>query len=88
MTTQERFENWAKAQGWCIDKTDEGSYRVNSTDAAYGGWIAAERDAEDRHSMLCIEWAKICDSGRRHGAKVGAQECANLIRGWNGVYGG
>jgi hypothetical protein len=88
MTTQERFENWAQAQGWGIDITDEGSYRVNSTDAAYGGWIAAEREAEDRHSRLCIEWAKICDSGRRHGAKVGAQECANLIRGWNGVYGG
>jgi hypothetical protein len=86
--TQDRFEKWAMEQGFDTRKNDEGGYAVNTTDAMYGGWIAAERDAEKRHSRICIEWAKICDSGRRHGAKVGAQECANLIRGWNGVYGG
>ena len=88
MTTQLRFEKWAHEQGFDVSKADDGSYRVNTTDAAYGGWIASERDAEDRLSMLCIEWARICDSGRRHGPKIGARECANLIRGWNGVYGG
>lgn len=41
----------------------------------------------DGQSLLCVfhdtgerAWARICDSGRRHGAKVGAQECSKLIR--------
>jgi hypothetical protein len=51
-------------------------------------WLAAWTiaDAMARHdernacAELCEEWARICDSGKRHGAKVGAQECAKLIR--------
>lgn len=39
--------------------------------------VAEERE---RCAKLCDEWARICDSGKRHGAKVGAQECAKLIR--------
>lgn len=39
--------------------------------------ILAERE---RCAKVCKEWASICDSGRRHGAKVGAQECAKLIQ--------
>ncbi len=45
--------------------------------------IAAAVNREDEReacAKLCDEWARICDSGRRHGAKVGAQECAKLIR--------
>lgn len=38
---------------------------------------AREREA---CAALCAEWGCICDSGRRHGAKVGAQECVTLIR--------
>lgn len=41
---------------------------------------AAMRDAVERCMKQCDEWARICDSGKRHGAKVGAQECAKLIR--------
>ena len=37
-------------------------------------------DERNRCANLCDEWARICDSGRRHGAKIGAQECARLIR--------
>jgi hypothetical protein len=39
--------------------------------------VMAERE---RCAKLCTEWARICDSGKRHGAKIGAQECAELIR--------
>lgn len=39
--------------------------------------INRERES---HAKTCDEWARICDSGKRHGAKVGAQECAKLIR--------
>ncbi len=39
--------------------------------------IAGERES---HAKTCDEWARICDSGKRHGAKIGAQECAKLIR--------
>lgn len=50
-------------------------------------WLAAWTisGAINRHSErlecaeLCREWARICDSGKRHGAKIGAQECAALI---------
>lgn len=38
---------------------------------------AAERE---RCAKLCDEWAQTCEWGRRHGAKVGSQECAKLIR--------
>lgn len=34
----------------------------------------------ERYAKLCEEWASICESGRRHGCKVGALECAKLIR--------
>ena len=45
--------------------------------------IAAAVNREDEReacAKLCDEWARICDSGKRHGAKVGAQECAKMIR--------
>ena len=37
-------------------------------------------DQKERLAKLCEEWARICESGRRHGCKVGARECARLIR--------
>ncbi len=77
-----RFESWALAQGWNVERRDVGDYQTLSTDIAWGAWIACTRDEEVRHSMLCAEWSRICRSGRRHGAAVGAEECANLIRGW------
>lgn len=82
MTTRKRFEKWATSSGWDVGRTAEGSYRTATTDAAWGGWLAAVHDSEDVHSRACIEWANICEKGRRHGAKVGATECGNLIRGW------
>lgn len=50
-------------------------------------WIAAwtiaaavnRQDERNACAKLCTEWASICDSSKRHGAKVGAQECAKLI---------
>lgn len=51
-------------------------------------WIAAwtiaaavnREDEREQCAKLCMEWARICESGKRHGCKVGAQECAKLIR--------
>ena len=82
MTTRSRFEKWAEAQGWNVERCDTGEYRTMSTDAAWGGWLACSDEAEVRHSLACAEWSSICRSERRHGASVGANECANLLRGW------
>lgn len=81
MTDREAFEKWAESNGFDTYKTDEGIYRVKSTDAMYGGWVAGMNRAVEVHSRLCAEWARICEYQKRHGAKVGAQECANIIRG-------
>lgn len=51
-------------------------------------WLAAwtisaavnREDEREACANLCSEWARICDSGKRHGASVGALECAKLIR--------
>lgn len=82
MTTRARFEKWAESSGWNIDRTDEGDYRTMSTDAAWGGWMACAVEAENLYSRECIEWARICEYQKRHGCKVGAQECAKIINGW------
>ena len=82
MTTRAMFEKWAEAQGFNTERHETGEYKTLTTDAAWGGWLACSDDAEDRHSRACAEWSSICRSGRRHGASVGANECANLIRGW------
>lgn len=82
MTTRAIFEKWASEQGFAIERCDTGEYRTSSTDAAWGGWLACSDEAEIRHSLACAEWARICEMQKRHGAKVGAQECANLLRGW------
>ena len=82
MTTRARFERWAESSGWNIDRTDEGDYRTMSTDAAWGGWNACAEEAEIVYSRECTEWARICEYQKRHGCKVGAQECAKLIREW------
>lgn len=78
---RERFERWALAQGWNVERRDVGDYQTLSTDAAWGAWLGCTADAEEHHSKLCAEWSSICRSNRRHGAAVGANECANLIRG-------
>lgn len=82
MTTRKRFEQWASEQGFSIERCDTGEYRTSTTDAAWGGWLACSDEAEVRHSLECAEWAHICRAERRHGAAVGATECANLLRGW------
>jgi len=38
---RERFEEWATSSGWSIDRTNEGDYRTQTTDAAWGGFMAA-----------------------------------------------
>ncbi len=35
------FEQWALEQGWDICRADDNSYRTQTTDAAWGGWVAA-----------------------------------------------
>lgn len=82
MTTRARFEKWAESSGWDIYRNDEGFYRSESTDAAWGGWMACAEEAADLYSHECIEWSRICESQKRHGCKVGAQECAKLIKEW------
>lgn len=42
-------------------------------------WAMATQMERNECEALCLEWARICDSGKRHGAKIGAQECARLI---------
>ena len=79
---RKHFESWALGQGWSVDRTDEGDYRTMTTDAAWGAWIACTQDTEERITRICKEWANICESGKRHGAKVGAQECVKLIKTW------
>lgn len=81
MIDRSDFEAWALSNGFNIEKTDLGIYRVKSTDAMYGGWLAGVSSAVEVHSRQCAEWALICEYQKRHGAKVGAQECANIIRG-------
>lgn len=82
MTTRARFEKWAESSGWNIDRTDDGDYRTMSTDAAWGGWNACAEEAERVYSRECTEWARICEYQKRHGCKVGAKECAKLIKEW------
>lgn len=35
---------------------------------------------KERFVKMCEEWARICEFQKRHGCKVGAKECAKLIR--------
>lgn len=81
MTDRISFEAWATSCGFSVDKSDDGAYRTKTTDAMWGGWLAGVDDAVKSHSKACADWARICEYGKRHGAKVGAQECANIIRG-------
>jgi hypothetical protein len=38
---RERFEEWASASGWDVFRNQDGSYRTQTTDAAFGGFMAA-----------------------------------------------
>jgi len=38
---RERFEEWATESGWLLLRNKDGSYCTRSTDAAWGGFMAA-----------------------------------------------
>lgn len=52
MTDRSDFEAWALSNGFNIEKTDLGIYRVKSTDAMYGGWLAGVSSDRLRASKL------------------------------------
>jgi len=79
MTVRDKFERWAESSGWSVDRTNEGDYRTMSTDAAWGAWSACAEETKIAHAKKCTEWARICEIQKRHGCKVGAQECAKLL---------
>lgn len=37
---RERFEEWATDSGWDVLRNPDGSYRTQTTDAAWGGFMA------------------------------------------------
>lgn len=56
MTDREAFEKWAESNGFDADNTDEGIYRVNSTDAMYGGqWEGYGPVTTHRNGSECAE---------------------------------
>ena len=68
-------------------RTDAGTAYISTRTSAtvanreeFFSWVL--QDTEERITRICKEWAAICESGRRHGAKVGAQECVRLIKTW------
>jgi hypothetical protein len=76
MTDRELASQYAAriaAQNEVVDLKE----RLTRADVEMQRAVMAERE---RCAKLCTEWARICDSGKRHGAKIGAQECAKLIR--------
>jgi hypothetical protein len=36
-----RFEEWCDASGWSVLRDSSGAYQTATTDAAWGGWMAA-----------------------------------------------
>ena len=38
---RERFEEWATESGWGLSRNKDGSYCTRTTDAAWGGFMAA-----------------------------------------------
>ena len=46
------FEQWALEQGWDIGRADDNSYRTQTTDAAWGGWVAANAPAPNTSPAL------------------------------------
>ena len=38
---RERFEEWATLSGWDVYRNQDGSYRTQTTDAAWVGFMAA-----------------------------------------------
>ena len=38
---REKFEEWANHSGWNLSRDSEGRYMVPTTDAAWGGFVAA-----------------------------------------------
>ena len=77
MTPQEAWEKRYPTEPWVHVYTHVKDQWMAAWTIASAMHIADERE---RCAKLCDEWARICDSGKRHGAKVGAQECAKLIR--------
>jgi len=72
MIDRTAFEAWGTSFGFSVDRSDDGAYRAKTTDAMWGGWLAGVDYAVKTHSKACADWARICDCGKRHGAKVGA----------------
>jgi galactokinase len=38
---RQRFEEWATESGWVLSRNKDGSYCTRTTDAAWGGFMAA-----------------------------------------------
>jgi len=38
---RKRFEEWATESGWVLSRNKDGSYCTRTTDAAWGGFMAA-----------------------------------------------
>ncbi len=77
MTPQEAWEKRYAPRKWADAAQGLQNIWLGAWTIASAMHIEAERE---RCAKLCDEWARICDIGSRHGAKVGAQECAKLIR--------
>lgn len=73
------FEKWAEESGWDLYRTEEGSYRTESTDAAWGGWSACADAVTAERDALKTEIPKWwnCDT---HGGQQHAWGCPECVR--------
>lgn len=76
LVDQKDFEQWASEQGFSTDKDSNGSYRVATTDAAWGGWLAAVQTERERCADA-IDNLVLDHPGQ---ANKTAMQCAQAIR--------
>lgn len=68
MTEREEFESWVSESGWNLERNDEGRYCTFTTDAAWGGWQAAVKQASSKKSRrlpvaYMFDWYAEADDG-------------------------
>jgi hypothetical protein len=59
--------------------TGTGWKNIGPDEIWQAAWEAAQEHYTEYYADLCLKWARICASSRRHGCAVGSRECAALI---------
>lgn len=81
LADQKDFEQWASEQGFSTDKDSNGSYRAATTDAAWGGWLAAVQTEREACIRICEQRKIITPEWQldQH-FNQGVSYCVNAIR--------